>query len=207
MLVERNDILPNVAEANGRLNKWERDKEVKQMLFGSSAEQRLSMHPAYPAGHGTVAGAWVTTLKAFFDGDWKLPKTLYLALDGSKLCEWKKCGVSVAGELNKLASNVSIGRNWAGVHYFSDYIERRRHLLKRFLPLTKHCEHCSSIIIIITPLFRPSHCLPALLFCYLLRRRPLQARCEGATVSAPAALLTEAVVFTRKFLLRNSQKN
>jgi len=25
--------------------------------------------------------------------------------------------------LNKLASNISIGRNWAGVHYFSDYYE------------------------------------------------------------------------------------
>ncbi|HKK74788.1 MAG TPA: hypothetical protein VJ953_06950 [Saprospiraceae bacterium] len=27
------------------------------------------------------------------------------------------------GELNKLASNISIGRDWAGVHYFTDYYE------------------------------------------------------------------------------------
>ncbi len=34
--------------------------------------------------------------------------------------------LTVEGELNKLASNISIGRNWAGVHYFSDYIESLR---------------------------------------------------------------------------------
>ena len=31
--------------------------------------------------------------------------------------------LTVEGELNKLASNISIGRNWAGVHYFTDYYE------------------------------------------------------------------------------------
>ena len=31
--------------------------------------------------------------------------------------------LTVEGELNKLASNISIGRDWAGVHYFTDYIE------------------------------------------------------------------------------------
>jgi len=34
--------------------------------------------------------------------------------------------LTVGGELNKLASNISIGRNWAGVHYYSDYIESLR---------------------------------------------------------------------------------
>ena len=34
--------------------------------------------------------------------------------------------LTVEGELNKLASNISIGRNWAGVHYFTDYIESIR---------------------------------------------------------------------------------
>jgi hypothetical protein len=34
--------------------------------------------------------------------------------------------LTVGGELNKLASNISIGRNMAGVHYFTDYIESIR---------------------------------------------------------------------------------
>ncbi|MGB7395710.1 MAG: vanadium-dependent haloperoxidase [Pricia sp.] len=36
-------------------------------------------------------------------------------------CELAK--LTVEGELNKLASNIAIGRNWAGVHYFTDYYE------------------------------------------------------------------------------------
>ncbi len=34
--------------------------------------------------------------------------------------------LTVEGELNKLASNISIGRNMVGVHYFSDYIDSIR---------------------------------------------------------------------------------
>jgi len=35
----------------------------------------------------------------------------------------KLAQLTVEGELNKLASNIAIGRNWAGVHYFTDYYE------------------------------------------------------------------------------------
>jgi hypothetical protein len=34
--------------------------------------------------------------------------------------------LTVGGELNKLASNIAIGRDMAGVHYFTDYIESIR---------------------------------------------------------------------------------
>ena len=34
--------------------------------------------------------------------------------------------LTVEGELNKLAANISIGRDWAGVHYYTDYIESIR---------------------------------------------------------------------------------
>ena len=47
------------------------------------------------------------------------------AIDHSKL-ECRNAELTVEGELNKLASNISIGRDWAGVHYFSDYIESVR---------------------------------------------------------------------------------
>lgn len=35
----------------------------------------------------------------------------------------KLAQLTVEGELNKLASNIAIGRDWAGVHYFTDYYE------------------------------------------------------------------------------------
>ena len=31
--------------------------------------------------------------------------------------------LTIEGELNKVAANISIGRDWAGVHYYSDYRE------------------------------------------------------------------------------------
>lgn len=36
------------------------------------------------------------------------------------------CPLNLEGELNKLAANISIGRNMAGVHYFSDYYDSAR---------------------------------------------------------------------------------
>jgi len=93
------------------------------------------MHPSYGAGHATVAGACVTILKAFFDAGWQLPfvnkagKPIAYEpnADGSALVELELCKpLTVEGELNKLAANIAIGRDWAGVHYFTDYIESLR---------------------------------------------------------------------------------
>ena len=95
------------------------------------------MHPSYGAGHGTVAGACVTILKAFFDHGWQLPLTdskgNYIAYESDPSCNGQslkpvtlKKPLTIEGELNKLASNIAIGRNWAGVHYFSDYLESIR---------------------------------------------------------------------------------
>ncbi len=122
------------------------------------------MHPAYGAGHATVAGACVTILKAFFDHSkflnivpftdfndlsadirgvfgkaepdvntdrYTSANLAYVSIkDGTQLEvipvldeNNKPARLTVEGELNKLASNISIGRNWAGVHYFSDYYE------------------------------------------------------------------------------------
>ncbi|BDM78818.1 vanadium-dependent haloperoxidase [Acaryochloris marina] len=93
------------------------------------------MHPSYGAGHATVAGACVTMLKAFFDHGWQLNLGMangkYVSYepnqDGSGLQQvLLDCPLTVEGELNKIAANISIGRDWAGVHYFTDYIESLR---------------------------------------------------------------------------------
>ncbi|ASC71588.1 Vanadium-dependent bromoperoxidase, putative [Halomicronema hongdechloris C2206] len=85
------------------------------------------MHPAYGAGHGTVAGACVTILKAFFDHGYELPVCYQPSVDGAQLeSVTLDRPLTVGAELNKLAANIAIGRNWAGVHYFTDYIESIR---------------------------------------------------------------------------------
>jgi membrane-associated phospholipid phosphatase len=76
-------------------------------------------HPSYGAGHATVAGACVTILKALFDEDQTIPSPQFV--DGSgTLQPWVGTALKVGDELNKLASNIAIGRNLAGVHWRSD---------------------------------------------------------------------------------------
>lgn len=82
-------------------------------------------HPAYGAGHATVAGACVTILKAWFDEDAALPSTIVPSVasaDGTALVP-VSAQLTIGGELNKVASNIAIGRNMAGVHWRSDYRE------------------------------------------------------------------------------------
>jgi hypothetical protein len=80
-------------------------------------------HPAYGAGHATVAGACVTILKALFDESFEIPDPVEASPDGTSLVPFDGPPLTVGGELNKLASNVAIGRNIAGVHWRSDAAE------------------------------------------------------------------------------------
>lgn len=80
-------------------------------------------HPAYTAGHATVAGACVTILKALFDETFEIPNPVVASADGLSLEPYSGPALTVGGELNKLASNVATGRNQAGVHWRSDSIQ------------------------------------------------------------------------------------
>ncbi|EKV27546.1 phosphoesterase [Caenispirillum salinarum AK4] len=83
-------------------------------------------HPAYGAGHATVAGACVTILKAFFAEDQPIQNAVQANALGDALEPYlggDLLAMTVGGELNKLAANISIGRNAAGVHWRSDYTE------------------------------------------------------------------------------------
>ncbi len=80
-------------------------------------------HPAYPAGHAAIAGACSTILKACFDESYVIPNPVTASSDGLALRPYKGPPLTVGGELNKLASNISIGRDFAGVHWRSDSIE------------------------------------------------------------------------------------
>jgi len=81
-------------------------------------------HPAYPTGHGTVAGACITALKFFFDGDFVIPSPLLPTDDGQTLVPYTGSDagqITVNGELNKLANNVSFGHGiHAGIHWRTD---------------------------------------------------------------------------------------
>jgi hypothetical protein len=81
-------------------------------------------HPAYGAGHATVAGACVTILKAWFDESFVIQNPVVPDATGQVLIPYTGSDtLTVGGELNKIASNVALGRNIAGVHWRSDGTE------------------------------------------------------------------------------------
>lgn len=88
------------------------------------------LHPAYGAGHATVAGACVTILKAWFKESTTLVSLgvtpVVASADGLSRVPYTgadKNELTVGSELDKLASNISVGRDFAGVHWRSDYTE------------------------------------------------------------------------------------
>ncbi len=130
-------LLDLIDKANGDLFEAIPGTADKNYLLPMAFTEGSPMHPAYGAGHATVAGACVTVLKAFFDCNslFKPNGTdanqAYVSVNNGKKLELvpvldqlgNNIDLTVEGELNKLASNISIGRNWAGVHYFTDYYE------------------------------------------------------------------------------------
>lgn len=130
-------------------NEDDKDKAVTQtelencnLLLPMAFPEGSPMHPAYGAGHATVAGGCVTMLKAFFemydDCDSNVEKKLldcngkpivYVPNDNGtalkKDPKFKKA-LTIQGELDKLAANIAIGRNMAGVHFYSDYYDSLR---------------------------------------------------------------------------------
>src|SRR5947207_11757547 len=80
-------------------------------------------HPSYGEGHGVIAGACVTALKAFFNESFVIPNPVVASDDGKSLLPYTGSDagqITVGGELDKLANNVALGRDLAGVHWHSD---------------------------------------------------------------------------------------
>ena len=68
----------------------------------------------------------MTVLKAFFDESFPVREPKVPDPDGHELQDYAGAGrdaLTVGGELDKLAGNISLGRNAAGVHWRSDYTE------------------------------------------------------------------------------------
>lgn len=82
------------------------------------------VHPSYPTGHGTVAGACITVLKFYYDGSFVIPNPVVSSDDGLSLLPYNGVDagqLTVNGELNKLGHNVSFGHGiHAGIHWRSD---------------------------------------------------------------------------------------
>ena len=104
----RNPVIEAVRSRNGNA------------LLRQAYPEGAPLHPSMPSGHAAIAGACVTVLKFFFDTGHELD--VYEPNEnGTELIKTGR-KTTVGDELDKLASNMSIGRNWAGIHYHMDAI-------------------------------------------------------------------------------------
>jgi hypothetical protein len=81
------------------------------------------LHPSYPAGHAAISGACATICKALFNENFLIPNTVTASADGTMLVPYNDSALFLGGEINKLAWNVIMGRDFAGIHYRSDALE------------------------------------------------------------------------------------
>lgn len=127
-----NDVLNDIFNAN---NEW--DSNANSYTLPLAFREGSPCHPSYIAGHAILSGACATVLKIHIDGEQKwntLPGVISGAMsgipnavvqansDGSSLVTYDgyTSNMTVGSEINKLASNVAFGRNWAGIHYRTD---------------------------------------------------------------------------------------
>ncbi len=89
-------------------------------LLPQAFPEGCPLHPAYPSGHATVAGACSAMLKAFFNETEIMTNCVVASADGTSLEPYSDVTLTVGGEINKLAFNVAMGRDFAGIHYRSD---------------------------------------------------------------------------------------
>jgi membrane-associated phospholipid phosphatase len=92
-------------------------------LLSQAFSEGSPSHPAYPSGHSTMSGACATVLKAFFREDFVIPNPVVPSPDGLELLPYNGPPLTLGGEINKLVSNIGIGRDWAGIHWRTDFSE------------------------------------------------------------------------------------
>lgn len=99
---------------------------VGSYLLPMAYAEGSPLHPSYGQGHATIAGACATILKAFFDEKQKVINPMQPNRDGTALELYTGADrdqLTLGGELNKLAGNIALGRDFAGVHWRSDYTQ------------------------------------------------------------------------------------
>jgi NAD(P)-dependent dehydrogenase (short-subunit alcohol dehydrogenase family) len=90
-------------------------------LLPQAYPEGAPLHSSYPGGNASNSGVCVTLLKAFFDESWVIPNPVQPdPSDPSKLIPYVGPPLTVGGELNKIALNSGLGRNWAGIHWRTD---------------------------------------------------------------------------------------
>ncbi|BAY96244.1 twin-arginine translocation pathway signal [Tolypothrix tenuis PCC 7101] len=95
--------------------------KYKSYLLPQAFPEGAPFHSSYPGGASVSAGASVTILKALFDENYVIPNPVIPdPKDPTKLIPYQGPPLTVGGELNKLAANIGLGRDSAGIHWRTD---------------------------------------------------------------------------------------
>lgn len=89
-------------------------------LLSQAYPEGSPLHPSYPSGHAATAGACATILKAWFNESTIFASPVQASSDGLSLIPYSGADLLLNNELDKMASNMAYGRNFAGIHYRSD---------------------------------------------------------------------------------------
>lgn len=122
-------VVQKIAAANWTANdRCSQPQEVTYLLPVAYPEGSPT-HPAYGSAHAAVAGACVTVLKACFNEASAIANPVVANAEGSDREPY--CGsdhelLTVGGELNKLAANLSLGCCMAGINWRSDCTQSLR---------------------------------------------------------------------------------
>lgn len=93
-------------------------------LLPQAYPEGAPIHPSYPAGHAAISGACATLLKAVFHEAQVMSEPVMPSPSGLALVPYNGYDrLTVGGELDKLAANITFGRDYAGIHYRSDGVE------------------------------------------------------------------------------------
>lgn len=110
-------VLPLIATYNQHLNQVRFGSNEASFLMSQELPGGSPSHPSAPAGHAVTAGACVTILKAWFRENTVINNPVQPNRDGTALVPFTGAQLTVGGELNKLAHNMSAGRDMSGVHW------------------------------------------------------------------------------------------
>ncbi len=126
-LMDLSAVLPRVFEANRENNFTRLGIDEGSYLLAQTNRTGCPAHPSFPAGHAVTAGAGATLLKAWFNEDALFPNPLKVINQGTATEPYipgvDGPDLTIGGELNKLAWNISLGRAMDGIHYRIDLEE------------------------------------------------------------------------------------
>jgi hypothetical protein len=119
----RSSVWEQIFKHNQVINKDRLGLDQGTYLLPQQSRSGSPTNPSFTSGHAFSAGVCVTMLKAWVQEDVPFPDPVQPTPDGLGLEPYHGPALTLGGELNKLAHNLTWGRSMGGVHWRADNVE------------------------------------------------------------------------------------